>query len=129
DLGNEGILTAAKSWLQRTRGGKIGRSGKTRQVSVSRAVHCDAVAKFTAAAPEVSGEKQRGAGRIQLCHKGSTPKCPKSRLQRTRGRKISRIGFTRQVGVSRAVHRNGVASVIEAAPEVGGVNERGSGRI
>src|SRR5206468_3869760 len=76
ELGDEGIsfedrsgVAPAVSPLERSRGCReVGRASVARQVGVAGRVHSDPRARLIAAAAEVGGVDQRGAGCIELRH-------------------------------------------------------------
>src|SRR5439155_30689 len=94
-------------------GGEVRREGPTRHVRAAGGIHGNAVGRVTAAAAEVGGVDQGGAGRIKLRHEGVA--ASGGRLEGTRCRgKVYRASPTRHVGVAGGIHGDAEAPVIVA---------------
>src|SRR5205823_13663699 len=114
--------------LEAARGGrKVAGGGESRNVGVCAGVHGDRVACVTAAAAEIGGVDEGGAGGIELRHEG-VPAAAAVGCRRRR-REVAGVGFTRHEGVAGRVHRNAEACLSAAAAEVGGVNEGAAGGV
>ena len=106
-LGHEGVAAARVGGLERIGGGEVGRIGVARDVGVSGGVHGDAVAAVVAAAAEVGGVDEGGAGRVQLGHEGVGRRRALAAWSGLGGGEVGRVGVARDVGVPRAVHGDG----------------------
>ena len=111
--------------------------GITYHVGVAKAVHSDAGAEVTKTAPEVGGVDEGRTGGIQFCHERIAP-ADESRLEGPRrGREVRGEGAARHIGVAGRVHGDALsapitlpdARIVVTAPEVGGVDEGGTGGI
>ena len=111
---------------------EVGGSGAPRHVGVARAVHGDAVAEVIATPAEVGGVDEGGAGGIEFRHEGGTTTVLRTvgagRLEGSgRRREVGGGGRPSYIGVARAVHGDALAPFVTVSPEVGRIDEGGTG--
>src|SRR6202040_3890570 len=114
--------------------GKGGGESPTGDVGVARAIHGDAQAPILATAPQEGGVDHGVACRIELGHEGVATAALGSLVDRLDGGggdagKGAGEAITGDVGVARAVDRDGEADVASGAAQERRVHDRGARRV
>ncbi len=128
ELDHKGVAPTLVVLLEGPRGGReVNRGRGSGHISVAGGVDRDCLAQIVAGAPEIGRVEEARAGGVELGHKGvmgtaliEHPEGPRG------GREVRRTRPSGHINGASGVHRDSIADVFAAAPEIGGIN---NGRI
>src|SRR5262249_41901505 len=128
---HEPIIASPEAGLQRVGGREVRGVGVPRDQGIAGGrVHGQGQAIVIATAAEVGGEDQGAAGRVQPRHDGIREGAAGGGVERVGGREVGGNGLPRDQGVAGGgVHGQGLAPVLAAAAEVGGVDQGAASRV
>src|SRR5262249_31591462 len=125
ELRHKGVKGAAECRLQGTDRGEVGGEGVPGDVGGASAIHGDGTAFIEAAAAQVGGIDEGGAIGRELRHKG-VKEAAECRLQGMDRGEVAGVGEPGDVGGASAIHGDGIAPLVPAATQVGGIDEGGA---